>query len=91
MRNHGQVGFELARELLHVTHVIDSFVEASGEFRSNRLNRDLLLGNGGQNHQEISRSLRRIRLVHGNFRNEIAFAFAVRDVTIDASCFLDRE
>ena len=89
--DHGQVVVEFLLELREVANVIHAFVEAAGELRRNGLDGDLLIGDGRQNDEQLGRSLRRVGLVHGNFRDEMVRAFALRDVAIDAPGFLDGE
>ena len=87
--DHRQVVVEFLLELRQVAHVIHALVEAAGELRRDGLDGNLLIGDGRQNDEQLGRSLRRVGLVHGDFRHEMVRAFALRDVAIDAPGFLD--
>src|SRR5258708_24918147 len=58
IRDHSDIVFEFAMELWHVADVIDALVEAAGEFGRDSLDRNLLRGHGGENHQQLGWSLR---------------------------------
>src|SRR3954451_3491763 len=86
-----QILLELLFELDHIAHVVNAFVEPSGELRRDRLNRDSFIRNGGQDNQQLPWSLRRIRFVHRNFRDELPFAFYRLDVPVDLARLRHRE
>ena len=51
MGNDGEVVIEFLFELNDIANVIDAFVETSCEFRGDGLDRDSLVGDGGEDHQ----------------------------------------
>src|SRR5207253_8476194 len=53
--NYRHVLIELLFELRQVAHIVHSFVETAREFRGDSLKGDALIGERGQNHQELRR------------------------------------
>src|SRR6185436_15781332 len=84
MRNYCKVVLKFLFELRNGPHVIDTLVESAGELRGDGLDRNPLVRDRSQNHQELRRSLRLIGFVHRDFRDEAALAFPLCDLTIDA-------
>src|ERR1019366_4389788 len=83
--NHGQVLAELLLELHHIAHVIDALVEAPGELGSDGLYRNPLVGEGGQDHQQFRRRLRRIGFVQRDLGDELAAAALLVHVPVDGA------
>ena len=86
--DHGQVVVELLLELGDVAHVIDALVEAAGELGGDGLDRNPLVGDGGQDDQQFGRCLRRVGLVHRNFGDEVAAAAFLVHVAVDGARLL---
>ena len=86
--DNGDVFIEFAFEDFQIADVIDAFVKTACEFRRDCLGWNPFVREGGENEQHVARRLRDIRLVHGDFRNEIAFALRLQDVTVELACFL---
>ena len=83
----GEVVVEFLFELGGIADVIDALVETSGELRCDGLDRDALVGDGGEDHQQFRRGLRAVGFVHGNLGHEIR-ALRGDDVVIDRFRFL---
>ena len=81
--DHREVIVELLLELSHVAHVIDAFVKASGEFRSNGLRRNAFIGQSGQDDQQLGRRLWTVRFIHRNFGDKPPFPLGLEQVPID--------
>ena len=81
----------LPPELRHVAHIIDTLVEAARKLWRDGLDRNALIGNRRQNNQQLGRRLRRVRLVHRNFCDEISLPLRSFNLAIDLPCFFHRE
>ena len=64
MGDDGEVVIEFLFELHEIAHVIDSFIETTGEFRCDRLDWDSLVGDGCEDDQQFRRCLRAVGFVH---------------------------
>ncbi len=91
MGNDTEVFIELLPKLCDISHVIDAFVETTGEFRRDSLHGDPLVRDCSEDDEELRRCLRGIRLVHRDFGDEGGFALGGEDVLIDLACFGDGE
>ena len=87
MRDHREVVVEFFFKLCNITHVIDALVESSGEFRSDGLDRHVLVAESREDDQQLGGCLRRIGFIHRNLGNEIR-AFRRENVTVDRTRFL---
>jgi len=65
-----------AGELRDVADVVDAIIEAATEFRGNRLDGDLLIGDCAEDDEQAGGCLRGVGLVHRDFGNEVPFPFA---------------
>jgi hypothetical protein len=57
-----------------IADVIDALVEAAGELRRDRLDRDALIGDGGEDDEQLRRRLRAVGFIHGNLGDEVVGA-----------------
>jgi hypothetical protein len=89
--NHRQIVVEFLLELDEIADVVDSFVKSTSELRRDCLQLHFLVGERGENDQQFRWSLRRIRLVHRDFRDDLRFTFCGRDIAINLSGILHRQ
>ena len=85
--DHRQIVVEFLFKLGDVADVVHALVEPAGELGRDGLDRYVLVGKRGQNDQQLHRRLRGVGFVHGNFRDERAFALGLDDVAVDAAGF----
>lgn len=89
MRDDGEVIIEFLFKLRDVSDVIDAFIKTAGEFWSDGLNRNALVGNGGEDDEHFRRGLRGVGFIHGDFCDEVINAALSRqDVVVDGFRFL---
>jgi hypothetical protein len=87
--NRRDIQREFLLELRNVANVIHALVEATTELGSNGLDGDSFIRDCRENDQQLHRRLCGIRLVHRDFRNEIALSFCLGDGAIDLAGLLD--
>ena len=68
-----------------VAHIVDSLVEATGEFWSDGLDGEILVGNGGQNDEHLGRGLGIIGFIHGDLGDEVLAVLRPGNVAINAA------
>ncbi len=85
----GDVLAKLAGELGDVADVVDALVEAAGELGRDGLDGNLLVGDGGEDDEQLDGRLGRVGLVHRDLGDEVAFSLPLDEETIDAASVLD--
>src|SRR5271165_57594 len=86
--NDTKVFVELLFELRKVAHVIDPFVEPSGELWGDRLDGYAFLGDHRQDQEQFHRVLRRVGLVDRDFSDKLIASFLFFDVPVDTTRLL---
>src|SRR5882724_5481425 len=73
--DYSEIFVELLFKLRHIAGIVDTLVEAAGEFRRNGLQRNTFIRKNRENHQQFRRRLRSISFIHRDFSDEIPCAF----------------
>ncbi len=85
-----QVGVEFMSERPDIADVVDAFEEGAGEFGGDRPDGNALLGDGGQDKEELFRRLGDRGFVKGDFDEKSLRSLLLGDAGVDASRLRDR-
>src|SRR3569833_646106 len=78
----GNIQSKLVLELCEISLVVDTFIEATAEFRRNGLDGNAFVGDSCEDDEQLQGRLCAVGFIHGHFCNEVSFASRVCDDAI---------